>query len=159
MHVPDQLTWHRLSLFNRHLSAVWACYLGLYLLARPGVQLESLGIKEKERTSRGKEREENKEHIIFTSSNPQCEALFCYSFWRLIWKYLDGISLASYYSGILFGHFFGILSGIFSGILSDILSGIYFDIFCGILSGILLDILSGIYSDILFGFPASILSF
>ena len=34
-----KVSWRRLSLFERHLSVVWAHYLGFYLLARPCVQL------------------------------------------------------------------------------------------------------------------------
>ena len=63
---------------------------------------------------------------------------------------ISGISVLTFYSGILSGIYFDILSGI--------LSGIYSDIFSGILSGILSDILSGIYSDILSGIYSGILS-
>ena len=63
---------------------------------------------------------------------------------------ISGISVLTFYSGILSGIYFDILSGI--------LSGIYSDIFPGILSGILSDILSGIYSDILSGIYSGILS-
>ena len=80
-----------------------------------------------------------------TLSDIQRDQLFCYSFWHLIWRYLDvAVYFLTFYSDILFGPY------------SAILSGTYSDIFFGIFSGILSDILSGICSDFL---SASILAF